>query len=177
MKIAVFRADGSYYVKPDNTLNHNNSDYYCPEGVDLLEAVPCLYTHIDKAGKCVAERFASRYCSKFAFGCLLQDCSQGAQRAQSAAMDFTSILDMDFSPLESLPQSSFSVDVNGIRRFALEQGPQPDAIYSAICSITSRCSLRIGDIVALELGSAATAKPGDILRLGTASKQVEIKIF
>ncbi len=177
MKIAVFRADGSYYIKPDNTLNHNNSDYYCPEGVDLLEAVPCLYTHIDKAGKCVAERFARRYCSKFAFGCLLRDISQGAMPAQSSAMDFTSIMDMDFSPLESLPQSSFAVDVNGGRRFALEQGPQPDFFEKAICSITSRCSLRIGDIVALEIGTADAAKQGDTLRLSTASKRVEIKIF
>ena len=54
MKIVVANPSGSYYCKPDSTLNHNNSDYYCPEGVALLEVVPCIYTHIDKAGKCVA---------------------------------------------------------------------------------------------------------------------------
>ncbi len=177
MKIAVLRADGTYFIRPDNTLNHNNSDYYCPEGVTSLEAVPCLYTHIDKAGKCVAERFARRYCSKFAFGGLLRDSSQGALASESAAMDFTSIMDMDFAPLETLPQSSFFVAVDGLERFALQQSLQIDAFTRAICSISARCTLRIGDIVALELGSAGSIAAGSVLSLITGAKRVEIKIF
>ena len=177
MKIAVFRADSSYYVKPDNTLNHNNSDYYCPEGVSLLEAVPCIYTHIDKAGKCVAERFARRYCSKFGFGCLLNDISPGALPARAAATDFTSVLDMDFAPLENLPQSSFAVAVNGRECFTIQHSLQPDAFNDAICRITSRCSLRIGDIVALELDGTRRVAPGDTLSLRSSSKLVEIKII
>ena len=78
MKIVVFFPDGEYCCRPDTTLNHNNSDYYCPEGVTALKAQPCIYTHIDKAGKCVAERFAHRYFKNIAFGWLLADSTAGA---------------------------------------------------------------------------------------------------
>ena len=32
MKIVAYKAGGNYCCRPDTTLNHNNSDYWCPEG-------------------------------------------------------------------------------------------------------------------------------------------------
>lgn len=177
MKIVVARADGGFYFKPDNTLNHNNSDYYCPDGVTCLEVVPCIYTHINKAGKCVAGRFAGRYFDAFAFGCLLSDRSANADENISATTDFTSVMDMSWRPLESLPEGGFEIFVNGLRRFSMEKGIGSGVFADAICSVTSRCSLRIGDIVAIELGSAGEIAAGDTVLMESPGKRVEIKIF
>ena len=177
MKIVVAKRSGGFLVKSDNTLNHNNSDYYCPEGVTCLEAVPCIYTHIDKAGKCVAERFVGRYFSAFAFGCLLYDRSEASDPFISAAMDFTSIMDMDWRPLEAIPQGGYSISVGGATRFEMAEGLDKKLFCDAICAITRRASLRIGDIVAIELESAGEIAAGDQLTFITPGKKVDIKIF
>ena len=177
MKIIVVKKGGGFYFKPDNTLNPNNSDYYCPEGVSTLEAVPCIYTHIIKAGKCVAVRFAGRYFDSFAFGCLLNDRTGAADADIAAATDFTSVLDMSWRPLESLPEGGFGILVNGQRRFCAEKGIGSEVFEQAICSVTRRCSLRIGDIVAVELGSAAEVKAGDTVTLETPGSRTDIRIF
>lgn len=177
MKIVVVQPGGKFYCKSDNTLNHNNSDYYCPEGVTAMEAVPCIYTHIDKAGKCVAERFSGRYFSTFAYGCLLTDRSADADMFISAGMDFTSILDMSWRPLETLSEGGYKVDVNQTRRFEMAKGLDRKLFTDAICMVTRRATLRIGDIIAIELGSAGEVKAGDILTMDTPIKKVDIKIF
>ena len=177
MKIVVVKKEGSFYFKPDNTLNHNNSDYYCPEGVSCIKAIPCIYAHIDKAGKCVAERFAARYFGAFAYGCLLADSSQGADGNISDAMDFTSILDMDWRPLDSLSAGGYAVTVSGEKRFEMPTGLDKKLFMDAICAVSRRATLRIGDIVAIELGSAGQLFPGDILTMESPGKRVDIKIF
>ena len=113
MKIVAYRRGGDYCCRPDTTLNHNNSDYYCPEGVTSLKAVPCVYTHIDKAGKCVAERFARRYFKSAAFGCLLSDLAENVPEAVATSMDFTSILDMSFTDCDSPEAGDFTFCLNG----------------------------------------------------------------
>ena len=177
MKIVVANPSGAYYCKPDNTLNHNNSDYYYPEGVALLEVVPCIYTHIDKAGKCVAPRFAGRYFSAWAFGMLLVDCSSGASAPVAASMDFTSVMDMAWNRLDSLAEGGCTIEINGQQTFCLGANPGASQFADAICNITKRTSLRIGDIVAIELGSAAQVRPGDTVTRTVAGKSTSIKIY
>ena len=177
MKIVVVKASGEWYCKPDNTLNHNNSDYYCPEGVVALEAVPCIYTHIDKAGKCVARRFAGRYWSRLAFGLMLVDRSATAESAMASAMDFTSVLDMAWQPDCHLVPGQFALEINGEQRYRLEEEFNIDTINDAICRITARTSLRIGDIVAIEAGSGFPAAAGDTLTRIVSGERISIKIY
>ena len=175
MKIVVFRGAGDYVCRPDTTLNHDNSDYYCPEGVTALRAVPCIYTHIDKAAKCVAERFAGRYFSKFAFGCLLSDATGGTDGDVATSMDFTSVMDMAWINPEEPCRYSFCI--NGQEIYCLDGRGQAPSFSIPLVEITRRTMLRIGDLIALELGSGTIVRPGDTITMATAAKSEEIRIL
>ena len=175
MKIVAYKSCGDYCCRPDTTLNHNNSDYWCPDGVSSLKAVPCIYTHIDKAGKCVAERFAKRYFKTVAFGCLLTDAAEGIPQAIATSMDFTSILDMGW--MEFPAQTSLKFDVNGSEVFSAPGKDYSEDFARAIVDITRRSTLRIGDIIAIELDEGCTVKPGDTITMSTGEKVVHIKIY
>lgn len=177
MKIVAYKRGGEYCCRPDTTLNHNNSDYYCPDGVTALKAVPCVYTHIDKAGKCVAPRFARRYFRSVAFGCLLSDASEGAIQDVSASMDFTSIMDMSFADSESPGAGDYTFSVNGAKVYSSGGNCFIEELAEAIVEITRLTSLRIGDIVALELCDAITVGSGDILGMSSSSRSIPIKII
>lgn len=175
MKIVVFNAAGDYVCRPDTTLNHDNSDYYCPEGVTSLRAVPCIYTHIDKAAKCVAERFAGRYFKKFAFGCLLSDATGGTGGDVATSMDFTSILDMAWTNPEEPPRYTFCI--NGREIYSLDEAGQAPGFTTPLVEITRRTMLRIGDLIALELCPGTIVKPGDTISMATAAKSEIIRIL
>ena len=177
MKIVVVKPSGGYYCKPDTTLNHNNSDFYCPEGVSALEVIPCAYTHIIKAGKCVAPRFAHRYYDAFAWGLMLVDKSPSGSEAEAAAIDQSSVLDMGWRPTEDLAKGGYAIAVGGRERFRLGENRGSAMLSEAICTVTRRTSLRIGDIIAVELGSAAEVVPGDSLSRIMGSETITINIY
>ena len=174
MKIVAYKPGGDYCCRPDTTLNHNNSDYWCPEGVSVLKAVPCVYTHIDKAGKCVAERFTRRYFKSIAFGCLLTDAAEGVRETVATSMDFTSIMDMGW--IDDPAQTAFSFKINDGEIFSAKGGSYETAFAEAIVNITRHTTLRIGDIVAIELCEGCTVKPGDTISMSTGDKTIPIKI-
>jgi len=175
MKIVVFKAAGDYICRPDTTLNHDNSDYYCPEGVTALSVVPCIYTHIDKAGKCVAERFAGRYFSKVAFGCLLTDATGEVGGDVATSMDFTSVMDMSWIHPEDPCRYSFCI--NGSEIYSLDGRGQAPDFTTPLVEITRRTMLRIGDLIALELGNGAIVKPGDTITMSTTAKTETIRVL
>ena len=175
MKIVVFNTAGDYICRPDTTLNHNNSDYYCPEGVKVLRVVPCIYTHIDKAGKCVAERFAGRYFKSSAFGCLISDATDGASGAVATSMDFTSVMDMSWAAISEPVEYSFLINGKVVCKFNSEAFTT--RFKEALVDITRKTTLRIGDIIALEAGPAVTVGPGDSITMVSLSKGETIRIY
>ena len=175
MKIVVFRQKGEYCCRPDTTLNHNNSDYYCPEGVKALRVVPCVYTHIDKAGKCVAVRFARRYSKTTALGCLISDATEGACESVASSMDFTSVMDMSLTSADKTEEYSFSV--NGNKVCSVRNVDFLTRLDEALVDITRLTTLRIGDIIALEAGREIPVKPGDSITMSTAAGNKTIRIF
>ena len=54
-------SSGSFYVRPDTSLNRDSNDYFCPEEVTELAAAVFIYAKAIKAGKCVSAKFAGRY--------------------------------------------------------------------------------------------------------------------
>ena len=56
--------EGLFYFKPDTTLNRDYTNLYLPHFIKRVEAKELFYTRIDRAGKGIAERYASRYFSK-----------------------------------------------------------------------------------------------------------------
>lgn len=56
--------EGLFYFKPDTTLNRDYTNLYLPHFIKRVEAKELFYIRIDRAGKGIPERYASRYFSK-----------------------------------------------------------------------------------------------------------------
>ena len=177
MNIIAVKPDGTFCFRPDSTLNHQFADYYRPDAVTALEVVPVVYTRLTKAGKCVAERFARRYFDSFAFGCLINDRTDSTADAMRFSMDQTSVMGMDFHPIEELPACKMVFEINGEALYTGEPPVDESLFATAIAAITSRSMLRLGDIVALEVTPPFTIEPGDTVALEANGNRHEIKIL
>ena len=177
MNIITVKPEGSFCFRPDSTLNHKFADYYCPDAVASLQVIPVIYTRVTKAGKCVAERFAQRYFDSFAFGCLINDTTDGVSTAMATSLDATSVLGMDFRPVDLLSQSSFALEVNGQTVFCMTGVPDVDQFAKAVAAVTARSMLRLGDIIALELCDAKAIARGDELSLVCDNASHSLKIL
>ena len=177
MNIIVFKRDGTWCHRPDSTLNHKYLDYYRPDYVASMEVVPVVYTRLVKAGKCIAPRFAQRYFNEFAFGCLLIDTTAGVSEAMASSLDFSSVMGMDFAPLDALAECPLSLEIDGRACFSATGAVSREAFCNAISAISNRSTIRLGDIVAIEAGGSAEVRPGNTLSLLCGGMRHDIKIF
>ena len=158
MNIAALKPSGKYYFRPDTTLNREASDYWLPDGVEEVVLVPCIYSKVIKAGKCIGERFAHRHIDNFGFGVFLD--AAGADPQEATCMDATSYISGDTLPFIAIGNSSFEVSVNGepwYRGDAFDEGMLCDALVT----ISRKSSVRATDIVALCLPASVTLHKGD----------------
>lgn len=151
---------GSCYCRPDTTWERENKDIYIPECVGSVYWAPVMFARISKAGKCIQEKFASRYYDSFNFGALLYT-GKGEIGFTSCA-DHTSLLP---SPLYNPvvmddPENLFTFFRDGEPVFS--SGCSKEQIESALCRASAMTSLRIGDYIAVELAETELlAERGD----------------
>lgn len=176
MNIIVFKRDGTWCHRPDSTLNHKYLDYYRPDYVASMDVVPVVYTRLVKAGKCIAPRFAQRYFNESAFGCLIND-TTGVSEAMASSMDFSSVMGMDFAPFGALAESPLSLEIDGKACFKATGAVTAEDFCHAISAISNRSTIRLGDIVAIEVGAGAELNPGNTLSLICGAVRHDIKIF
>lgn len=139
------------YCRPDTTWEKESRDLYIPEGVDKVLWAPVIYAKVCKAGKCVSPKFVARYYDAVGFGALTY--------CDDENIAFSSC--MDHSSLMPVPSINPEVLENGEGTFAISAGADKtiigldknmkSVIEEAICKASERVSLRIGDIVAVEL--------------------------
>ncbi len=134
------------YCRPDTTWEKEGRDFYVPDGVEKVLWTPVVFARISKAGKCVGAKFASRYYDGFGMGALLY-CSD-EDLAFSSCLDHTSLLPMPlYNPVvldnkeNEYTLGELKGNLEGIK----------EALEDAICKASRRISLRIGDLVAVEL--------------------------
>lgn len=146
------------YCRPDTTWERENRDLYSPECVNGWNWTPVLFARISKAGKCISQKFVSRYYDSLNFGALLY--IDGADTATGSCADHTSILPMPlFNPvvLEN-GGNRFEVFKNEESVLAVETTADRSLLQEveeAICSASQLTSLRTGDYVAIELATAS----------------------
>ena len=139
------------YCRPDTTWERENKDFYSPECVDDLYWTPVLFARISKAGKCIGRKFTSRYYDAVGFGALLY-IGKGDVAFTSCA-DHTSLLPMPLynpSVLEGT-ENIFEVFRNGESFRKYNSHDKIGILEESICKASALTSLRIGDMVALEL--------------------------
>lgn len=153
------------YCRPDTTWERENKDFYSPDCVKEIQWAPILFVRISKAGKCIGDKFASRYYDAFNYGVLLYCHSEESDQIHyTSCIDHTSILPSPlYNPvvLENT-DNTFIVKNNQEKIFEYPQTNLPEdgqeetvdlhnIIKEAICSSSRLTSLRIGDFVAVEL--------------------------
>lgn len=136
------------YCRPDTTWEKEGKDFYVTDGVDKVLWSPVVFARVCKAGKCIGQKFASRYYDGFGIGALLY-CGDDPL-AFSSCLDHTSLLPMPlFNPVVLDNQENeysfggLAGNLEGVR----------EMLEDALCKASQRVSLRIGDLVAVELKS------------------------
>ncbi len=148
----------SCHCRPDTTWERENKDFYSPECVNELHWAPILFVRVSKAGKCIGEKFASRYYDAFGFGALMYVGDMMPCLASASCADHTSLLPFPlYNPvvLEN-EENTYKVMKNDESIFNIGSGSAlKTEIEAAICKASQLTSLRIGDFVAMELASVA----------------------
>ena len=144
------------YCRPDTTWERENKDFYSPECVNDIFWAPILFVRISKAGKCIGRKFVSRYYDAFGFGALLYIGSIDGSEADTAASscaDHTSILPYPLYNPEVMenPDNEFVARKDGTEIFRTDCKEIRQILEDAACKASELTSLRIGDIVAVEL--------------------------
>lgn len=169
MNIVVRHLDGTCTCRPDTTWERENKDIYAIPAVSSYRFAPVLFVRVSKTGKCIGYKFASRYYDGFNFGVLLyggllppgtpagntaatESGTETSGHRWSSCLDHSSILPFPlYNPLVlENDEKEFTLRKNGTVLFSTGEG-SAEMVENAIAEVSELVSLRIGDIVAVEL--------------------------
>lgn len=156
MNIPVITASGKVIVRPDTTWERDNEDLYLPDFVNSLSWTPVFFARVSKPGRWIGPAFASRYYDGVGYGVLLypDDMLDGSEEgfACASCLDKTSFLPFPlYNPITlGVEGNEFVLFRDGIEIFRTAQGSREMA-ENALVLASSRCYLRVGDLVAVEL--------------------------
>ena len=141
------------YCRPDTTWEKESRDLYIPEGVDKVLWAPVVFAKVCKAGKCVSPKFVTRYYDAVGFGALTY--CDDENLAFSSCMDHSSLMPIPSLNPSVLEKGEGTVVISaGTEKVSINSDKNMQtAVEEAICKASERVSLRIGDIVAVELTS------------------------
>jgi FAH family protein len=157
MNIIVKTYNGATVCRPDTTWERENKDIYLPEDVDGFSYSPILFARISKAGKCIGAKFASRYYDAINYGVLLYPTaifSSEQGLAAASCLDHTSILPFPLYNICTMEngENRFELFKDGLEIYSTANGT-PGMIEEAIVSASQHISLRIGDMICVELSN------------------------
>ena len=170
--------EGLFYFKPDTTLNRDYTNLYLPHFIKRVEAKELFYTRIDRAGKGIAERYASRYFSKGNYALSISiapDIFPNAtpSQAPSTAPNATPSQAASATPSAAIINRSVANSIDySFYSMPAEKIEDPQLIEEFckyIAQITEIISLRTGDIIAIETGKKEYFSIEDSLPIPTSN--------
>ena len=178
--------EGLFYFKPDTTLNRDYTNLYLPHFIKRVEAKELFYTRIDRAGKGIAERYASRYFSKGNYALSISiapDIFPNAtpSQAPSTAPNATPSQAPNATPSQAPSATPSAAIINrsvansidySFYSMPAEKIEDPQLIEEFckyIAQITEIISLRTGDIIAFETGKKEYFSIEDSLPIPTSN--------
>lgn len=184
MNIPVRTASGKVIVRPDTTWKRDDDSCWMPDFVGSVSWTPVVFAQISRLGKSVSAKFAGRYYDAVGFGFFLypDDLIDGSAEgfACASCLDHTTFL--------SYPEV-FGKDFTGDFRIIRDgdeifraPAPSEDFISKAVEDVTSRCLVRRGDLLAIELQerSHLCSRPCSPVSLKTFADQtliVDIRVI
>ena len=178
--------EGLFYFKPDTTLNRDYTNLYLPHFIKRVEAKELFYTRIDRAGKGIAERYASRYFSKGNYALSISIApdifpNAAPSQAPSTAPNATPSQAPSAMPSQAASATPSAAIINrsvansidySFYSMPAEKIEDPQLIeqfYKYIAQITEIISLRTGDIIAIETGKKEYFSIEDSLPIPTSN--------
>ena len=178
--------EGLFYFKPDTTLNRDYTNLYLPHFIKRVEAKELFYTRIDRAGKGIAERYASRYFSKGNYALSISIApdifpnaapstapSQAASATPSQASSTIPSQAASATPSAAIINRSVANSIDySFYSMPAEKIEDPQLIEEFckyIAQITEIISLRTGDIIAIETGKKEYFSIEDSLPIPTSN--------
>ena len=144
------------FMKPDSALLRENKPFFIPDFSKQVEYEVELVVRINRLGKNISEKFASRYYEEVALGVdfTARDLQQ-RQRALGEPWEIAKAFDnsgviSDFIPLSTLANAegiSFSLSKNGVE---VQRGNTRDMLFSVnqiIAYVSQFFTLKIGDLI------------------------------
>ncbi|MCH5326287.1 MAG: hypothetical protein J1E29_03675 [Duncaniella sp.] len=150
MKIISFRSlaetDNAYFL-PDTAMLRHGAPLFHPEGSDPWELQPHLAIHINRLGKGIPEKFASRYFNAVSLALLVRPTgSDYATTSLMAGMD-DSIITSASIDSSSLPDRlETTLEQTGLN---ISLKVDPELIARAIHIAAAHITLKMGDIILL----------------------------
>ena len=190
--------EGLFYFKPDTTLNRDYTNLYLPHFIKRVEAKELYYIRIDRAGKGIAERYASRYFSKGNYALSISIApdifpnaapSQAPSAAPNATPSATPSQAPSTRPSATPSQASSAMPSQAASAAIINRSVANSIDYSFysmpaekiedpqlieefckyIAQITEIISLRTGDIIAIETGKKEYFSIEDSLPIPTSN--------
>lgn len=150
-------SDPVFFMKPDTALLRNNAPFFYPNFSKDVHHEVELVVRINKVGRSIGEKFASRYYSEVGLGVdftardVQQRCKEkGLPWEIAKAFDFSAPLSSQFLPLsefDSVANIPFSLVKNGE---VVQQGSTSEMIFSVdqiIAYVSKFVTLKIGDLI------------------------------
>lgn len=156
---------GSFYFRSDSTLIRSLTDFYIPDYVEGVSAVPILCFRSERSGKAVREQFVPRYLGPFSCGILLQaalsenNVHEADRIFVQNALDYSTVIPYDLIPVDKYSDcistvKPFVIKVNGMELSRIEQCPGMEELCRRFSAVSRYCSVRTGDMIAFELAPA-----------------------
>ena len=174
--------EGLFYFKPDTTLNRDYTNLYLPHFIKRVEAKELYYIRIDRAGKGIAERYASRYFSKGNYALSISIApdifpnatpSQAPSTAPNATPSQAPSTALNAPPSAAIINGSVANSIDySFYSMPAEKIEDPQLIEQFckyIAQITEIISLRTGDIIAIETGKKEYFSIEDSLPIPTSN--------
>ena len=159
-----------FYIKPDTALLRKDQAFYRPDNCARLSGALALVVKINRLGRHIAPRFASRYYDETSIGfCLYaQDVleslqQQGRPWGPAVALDYSAPLAEPFIPLtQAQPLDSiFSWTAPPLAwEGRLEALDERSPVDEAIARISQYIFLKMGDLLWIELHAPQILLPG-----------------
>ena len=146
-----------FFMKADTALLRNNQPFFYPDFTQNLHYEVELIIRINKVGKSIAEKYASRYYSEIGVGIdftardIQHKCMDNGMPWEIAkAFDYSAPVSPEFIPVSdfaNLQDISFRLDINGR---TVQIGNSKNLIFGfdkIISHISQFVTLKIGDLV------------------------------
>jgi len=137
MNIIVIRSDGSWYTRPDTSVEKEPKDLYLPESFTSATLYEAFWIRIIKAGKAIAAKFAGRYI-------------EGSFRKAMVVYGNDGCCCIDGSTYLSDVVVETSEEMK-------------NQAVEALCRITPVMSIRIGDVLIVERPDSKVIRRGEPL--------------